>query len=149
MNKTISHVFFGGLGAATRAGDVGLLLLRAGGGLMLSLGHGWAKLYADGRIGPAKNFIAGVQSLGFPAPTLFAWCAALSECAGGMLLALGLMTRSAAFAVAFTMCVAAFAQHRDDPFTTKEKALLYLVIAVPCILIGAGRYSLDRVIRKY
>jgi putative oxidoreductase len=149
MNKTISHALFGGMGAATRTGDVGLLLLRAGSGLMLSIGHGLSKLYADGRIGPAKGFIDGVESLGFPAPALFAWCAALSEFAGGLLLALGLLTRPAAFTIAFTMAVAAFLRHRDDPFTTKEKALLYLAIAFLFMLIGAGRFSVDRVIRKY
>jgi putative oxidoreductase len=95
----------------------------------------------------------------------FAWAAALSETLGGLLVGLGLFTRFAAPACAFTMAVAAFGRHQahqhlmvklglrsageetlkawGDP----EMALLYLACFVAVALMGAGRFSLDHLLR--
>jgi len=56
--------------------------------------------------------VQGVANLGFPAPALFAWAAALAEFLGGLLVFLGLGTRVAAAFAAFTMVVAGFARHK-------------------------------------
>lgn len=151
MNSTIKNILFGGPGAAARIGDVGLLVLRVV-GLMIAFGHGMSKLIGEGRFGPPDQFVAGVQKLGFPAPTAFAWAAALAEFAGGLLIALGLLTRPAALMLAFNMAVAAFLQHGGDPLFmgggggSKEPALLYLIPFAALALTGAGRYSIDRAI---
>src|SRR5690625_3369809 len=79
--------------AAPTVVDAGLLILRVGLGLTLAFAHGW------GKIPPADGFVGMVGGLGFPAPTLFAWLAGLAEFAGGLLLAIGLLTRSAAIFV--------------------------------------------------
>lgn len=100
-----------------------------------------------GKFPPSGKFIGSVGDLGFPAPLLFAWLASLSELLGGFLLALGLFTRPSAFMIAVTMGVAGFMQHQNDPFATKEKALLYFVIAVAFLFIGAGKYSIDKAIK--
>jgi putative oxidoreductase len=42
------------------------------------------------------------------------------------------------------MAVAAFIAHAADPFGTKEKPLLFLVIFIVLLLTGGGKYSLDR-----
>jgi putative oxidoreductase len=122
--------------------DFGLTLLRVAAGAGLALGHGIHKM-------PVKaEFIAGVESLGFPAPVVFAWAAALAELAGGSLLALGLFTRPAALFVAFTMGVAFFLQHADDPFQVKELAMLYGMAAVAFLFMGSGRFALDRIFHR-
>jgi len=43
-----------------------------------------------------------------------------------------------------TMIVAAFIVHLDDPFKRKELALLYLVGFLIVLLMGPGKYSLDK-----
>lgn len=122
--------------------DFALLLVRAFFGLALALAHGL------GKVPVGEPFIAGVAALGFPAPALFAWAAALSELVGGLLLALGLFTRPAALAILFTMGVAAFARPAADPFGERELALAYFAVALGFLLLGAGRYSLDAVLRN-
>lgn len=62
---------------------------------------------------------------------------------GGLLIALGLATRPAAFLVLVTMGVAAFIRHAADPFRVKELALAYWTIAGALILTGGGPWSLD------
>lgn len=133
------------VGAADRRSSLAsfaLLLLRVFAGLSLALGHGFGKLPAS------EGFIEGVGNLGFPAPALFAWAAALSESVGGILLALGLLTRPAALGIFCTMAVAAFIQHASDPYHVKELALFYGTIGLVFLLIGAGRFSLDALIRR-
>lgn len=80
--------------------DLGLLLLRIGMGLAMAFAHGLGKLP------PSDKLIEGVGSMGFPVPVVFAWLAALSEFAGGILIALGLFTRPASLFLAGTMCTA-------------------------------------------
>ncbi|HNP07799.1 MAG TPA: DoxX family protein [Cyclobacteriaceae bacterium] len=122
--------------------DAGLLVLRVGAGLLLAFGHGL------GKMPPSEGFIGGVEKLGFPMPVFFAWMAGLSEFFGGILIALGLFTRPAAFLVTCTMATAAFLRHADDPFGTKEKALLYFVIGIFFFLSGGGKYGLGKVFFK-
>jgi putative oxidoreductase len=150
MKSTIKYLLFGGPGTASRAGDFGLLLLRLT-GLLMAFGHGMAKVFGEGRFGPPDQLVAGVEKMGFPAPTAFAWAAALAEFLGGILIALGLLTRPAALALAFNMAVAAFVVHgKDNLFmgdgAAKEPALLYLLPFLALVLTGAGRYSIDRFI---
>lgn len=131
-----------GSGETSTATDVGLLILRLGVGLPLAFAHG------TGKIPPSAGFIEGVSGMGFPAPVLFAWAAGLAELLGGLLLALGLATRPAAFFVACTMAVAFFVRHADDTFADAEKALLFLVGALALLAAGAGKYAVDAVFRR-
>ncbi|MFP4473651.1 MAG: DoxX family protein [Candidatus Omnitrophota bacterium] len=118
--------------------NFGLLWLRtlAGAGMAY---HGYGKIFGGGMSG----FIQGVAGLGFPLPEFFAWAAALSEFAGGLLLIIGFMTRPAAFFVFVTMAVAAFVRHAADPFSVKELALCYWTMAGTLIFTGGGAWSLD------
>ena len=91
--KALNNLLFGGAGATTRFGDLGLLIQRLGFGLAISIGHGMSKVYHDGSVGLSDQFLSGVKGMNFPAPTAMAWLAALTEFLGGLLIALGLMTR--------------------------------------------------------
>ena len=127
-----------------RMHDMAILFLRLGFGLSMAT-HGYAKIFG----GWMGKFTEGVAAMGFPAPEVFAWIAALSELVGGILVALGLGTRVSAFFVAFTMVVAAFVQHAADPFAKKELAVLFLVGFSALILTGGGQFALDRLIHKH
>ncbi len=122
--------------------DLGLLILRAFAGLSMAFAHGLNKLP------PADGFVNAVGQMGFPLPIVFAWSAGLSEFLGGLLIAVGLFTRHASLFLGFTMVVAAFGAHAADPFGKKELSLIYLAICALMIFQGAGRFSLDRMLRK-
>ena len=151
MKNRLMQFLFGGLGTASAPGDFGLLVLRVAFGTYIAL-HGWGKIYSDGNFGIMPQLVEGVSAMGFPAPTAFAWMAALTEFVGGILVVLGLLTRPAALALVFNMCVAAFVAHGDDPWyapgaRSKENALLYLAPFVLLLLVGAGRFAVDRPLR--
>lgn len=148
----INHLLFGA-GARTAFGDLGLALARAGIGLYMAFGHGYGKLFGGDGFGPSEGFVSGVEELGFPAPLVFAWMAALSEFLGGLALAAGLFTRPAALTLVGTMAVAAFLQHGDDPWTSrggasKEMAMLYLLPCLGFLALGGGRFSVDSGLRR-
>lgn len=118
--------------------SVGLLWVRLAIGLGIAT-HGYSKIFG----GRMETFAAGVDKLGFPFPAVFAWAAALSELAGGICVALGWKVRLASLFIFATMSVAAFVRHAPDPFSVKEKALLYWAVAAGLILLGGGEFSLD------
>lgn len=141
--------------------DLGLLAARLT-GLGLAIAHGWPKLVAL-HAGTSK-FPEAVASLGFPAPTAFAWMAALLEVVGGLGVALGLGTRVAAVLAACPLAVAAFLRHHAHDhllarlglrsaseetlraWGSPELALVYLAIMIAIALVGPGRLSADAVI---
>lgn len=133
----LKKLLIGGAAIESASANAGLAVLRVFTGLSMALAHGL------GKVPPSAGFVEATANMGFPLPALFAWTAGLSEFAGGLLVALGLGTRPAAFFVGCTMAVAAFVRHAGDPFASQEKALLFLAIAVAFALAGGGKYSLD------
>lgn len=137
------NVFFGGAEISGVLPNLGLALVRVLTGLGLMLAHGLRKFP------PPEQFVGVVENvMGFPFPAFFAWCAVITEVFGGLLLALGLATRPVSLLIAFNMLAAGFIRHAADPFAVKEKALLYLVIAILFIFIGSGKYGLDELLRR-
>lgn len=118
------------------------LALRMFAGLSMALGHGL------GKIPPSEGFVTMLEGQGLPLAIVFAWAAALSEFVGGLFLAFGIATRPAAFFLTLTMLYAGLIRHAEDPFSSKEKALLYAAIALFYTLRGAGQYSVDGMIRR-
>lgn len=117
--------------------NVSVLLLRlAAGALMLT--HGIPKLLKL----IAGGEIVFADPIGLGSATSLTM-AMLAEVLGSVLIIFGLVTRFAAFALAFTMAVAAFIVHADDPFARKELGLLYLLIFIVLMITGSGKYSLD------
>ncbi len=136
-------ILFGGTAIEGFIANLGYAALRAYVGLAVAFNHGIKKLP------PSESFISGVQNMGFPMPEVFAFAAAISEFAGGLLLALGLLTRPAAFFILTTMLVAGFIRHANDPFGGgKELAITYAFCAVMFIAIGAGKFALDALLRR-
>ena len=144
----LKKLLFGGAGGGNQIADVGLLILRLGIGLMLAFGHGMGKIPASAR----EGFAGALSKMGVPMPGVSAFMAMFAEFFGGLLLAVGLLTRPAAFLIAFTMLVAVSTAHASDPlFMTgkggaKEPALLYMLPALLFLFTGAGRYGLDALI---
>lgn len=124
--------------------DHALLLVRAATGLVV-VPHGVYKLLG----GPA-GLAGGLAAMGFPAPTLLAWCAVLAEAVGAALMVLGLATRPAAASVSFTMVVAWATMHLNDlpnigaqGGPAFEYPFLLSIAALAIALAGPGRFSLD------
>ena len=65
-----------------------------------------------------------------------------------ILVILGLATRLAVIPLMITMATAVIFAHADDPFGTKEKPLLFLLIFGLLLVFGPGHYSIDRSIGK-
>ncbi|APQ18705.1 DoxX family protein [Maribacter hydrothermalis] len=117
--------------------DIGLVFFRiAISGMMLT--HGLPKF---------QKLISGDFQFGDPigigaTPSLF--LAVIGEFICPILVIIGFKTRLSAIPTAITMAVAAFIAHGADDFGTKEKALLYLVSFITIILVGPGKFSVDR-----
>lgn len=148
--------------------DFGLLILRAAVGLDLAY-HGAQKLFgqpwggwwttkADGSAGvpePAATMEARIKGfagflengLGLPYPEINAWAAAITEFAGGLMVALGLLCRFGALGLAGAMAVAAFVAHRHA-FDARAGGLEFPAIlfcaALALIFTGPGRFSIDQ-----
>jgi putative oxidoreductase len=123
--------------------NLGLAILRVLAGASMAFAHGW------GKVPPPPGFVDMVEKMGFPVAIAFAWAAAFAEFGGGLLVAIGLATRPAALLVTMNMGVAAFIFHASDPFAgPRELALLFGAVFLLFTLLGAGRLSVDAMIRK-
>jgi putative oxidoreductase len=138
----LKQILFGGEAGLSPLANAGLTLLRIFTGVALAFSHG------IGKMPPSEQFIGGAANIGFPAPTVFAWAAALSEFLGGIFLALGLFTRISSFFIVCTMLTALLGVHLRDPFGKQEMAFLYLFIALAFMLKGANDWSIDAFLRR-
>lgn len=118
--------------------DVPLLLVRLWAGGAMALLHGL------GKVSDLGGFTAKVGAMGFPMPGVLGPAAALSEFVGGVLIAIGLATRGASLMLLLTMLNAAFVVHAADPVSKREPALLYAALSLALLVVGPGRYSLDK-----
>jgi putative oxidoreductase len=126
--------------------SLALLLLRLLFGIAFIL-HGWGKIQAPFNWLPPDAGVPGVLQ----------FLAAFSEFGGGIAIILGLLTSLAALGLAFTMAVAA-GMHMfvmKDPFvntsggSSYELAAIYFAISILFIVIGPGRFSVDRYLFNY
>lgn len=122
--------------------SIGILAARIGfGGMMLT--HGWPKL--ERVISTGKLQFGDPIGLG---PEISLILTIFAEFVCSILIVLGLKTKLAAIPPAFTMLVAAFLVHGDDPFSKKEFALLYFFGFFILIFVGSGQYSMDNYLGK-
>jgi putative oxidoreductase len=115
---------------------------------------GWGKLH---NLDQVRGFF---ENLGIPAPGAHALFIGCLECAGGVLLAIGLGTRPIAFLLSCTMVVALLTAHRGDvaaqwPWGTDTENLMS-VAPIPLLMgllwligHGPGRLSLDGLIGRF
>ena len=75
-------------------------------------------------------------------PTLI--LAVFSEFLAPIFIIVGYKTKFFSFFPAATMFVAIFIVHWGDPFGKVEKALLFLVVFIFIMMMGPGKYSIDR-----
>ncbi|SMO49877.1 DoxX family protein [Gracilimonas mengyeensis] len=113
-----------------------VLLLRIGAGLFIFT-HGLPKLMKviNGDFGFADPIGIG--------PELSLILAAFAEGICGLFVTLGLWTRIASFILVINMAVAVFFAHAGDPFSQKEKALIFLLMFMVTLFTGGGKYSID------
>jgi putative oxidoreductase len=115
-----------------------LLLVRIGVGSFL-LTHGIPKL---SRLTSGEEIkFADPFGLG---PVISLVLVVFAEVICSILIILGLGTRLASIPPIITMLVAAFQAHANDPFGTKEKPLLFLLIFIVLLVFGSGKYSVDQ-----
>lgn len=117
--------------------DIGLAVLRILPSAFL-LSHGIPKLQKllNGDFEFADPIGIGAT------PSLF--LAVIGEVICPILVIIGYKTRWATLPILILMAVAAFIVHGSDPFGIKELALLYLVCFAVIMLLGPGRYSIDK-----
>ncbi len=122
--------------------NIGLLIVRIGTASFM-LTHGWPKFQ---QLISAEEIRFG-DPIGL-GPMASLILAAFAEFFCSILIGLGIKTRIAAIPPLITMLVAAFIAHADDPFSGKEKSLLYALLFIALIVFGGGKYSLDSLIGR-
>jgi len=124
-------------------GHVALLIFRVTAASFMLLGHG---------IGKLQRLLSG-EEIQFADPYGFGPAASLvmvtfAEFFCSILVILGLATRLAVIPLMITMATAVIFAHANDPFGTKEKPLLFLLIFALLLVFGSGRYSVDRALER-
>ena len=130
--------FFSTKTICSSSASLGILALRVSTCAMM-LTHGFNKLSQFSSL--SQNFnpigIGGTLSLSL---VIFA------EVFCSIAVMLGLFTRLAAIPLVIAMCVAILVTHAGHAFAAKELALLYLTFFVAILVIGPGKYSIDRLL---
>jgi len=110
--------------------------------------HGYTKLF-EGAVGPAAGLIA---KLGLQPATAWAYFVGGVEFFGGILLAIGLLTRLPAVALFIEFAVIVFAvKFASGFFAFKNGFEFELLLGLLCLAIlfgGGGKLSVDRAIGK-
>lgn len=128
--------------------DIGIFLLRLTTGIGFVFVHGEGKIFGGPELwakigGAMSNY--GIKFY----PVFWGFLAGFSEFFGGVLLILGLFTRTASAFMAFTMLTAALVHlSRLDPWNKVMYPVEMLGIFLCLLFIGAGKYSLDNLIFK-
>jgi putative oxidoreductase len=116
-------------------------LLRFSLGALL-IPHGYAKLFQDDAVAASRNFV----NFGWSYPLAWAYFIGALEFFGGIMLAVGLLTRVVAAAFVVEMAVISFAVLWPVWSWNRrgmEYALLMGIIALAILFRGGGRYSVD------
>jgi putative oxidoreductase len=118
---------------------------------VVMIAHGAQKVLGSFNGPGLKTFIAGNTPFNFMRPAWF-WlgAAALSELIGGLLVALGLVTRVGAFFIACTMLTAVVGFHLSGGFFATNSGYEYplslLAMALALLISGGGQGSVDRAV---
>ena len=134
----------------SRFGDAIILIGRILFGWLLLI-SGWAKLM---NIGGITGYLT---SLGVPSPAFWAWPAMIAELVLGSFLILGLATRYAAIGTVVYVLITTAIAHRYWEFAPPRQIAEYINFlknisimggALAFLVVGAGRFSLDGVMRR-
>jgi putative oxidoreductase len=116
-------------------------------------------LLAYGFYEPAMNKLSDIHAIGewfesmkLPAPYFQAYLATFTECAGIVLLVLGLGTRIITIPLIVTMLVAIKTVHWGNGFAAAnngyEIPLYYMIMLLSLLFTGAGKLSVDHLLAK-
>jgi putative oxidoreductase len=123
--------------------ETSYLILRFTFGIMMCYYHGWSKLLSDTsrweRLGNTLTKWIGLDALKIP----LGFMAAFSESICALLIAIGLLTRPAAFLLGITMLVASSKKLSEAGVDGSELPILFLILSLVILLRGPGKYSLD------
>jgi uncharacterized membrane protein YphA (DoxX/SURF4 family) len=137
---------FGASIGDNKAMNIGWLLFRIHVGLSMAIHAGWPKLTNLGAPGWFNEQVAGL-GFTFPSPAFWATISVWGEFAGGILIAIGLLTRFSAIQLAFQFFVIAFLWYDNpEPLTGMYFQHLLFWSFVLISFGGGGRYSLDRLL---
>lgn len=147
--------------------DLGLLVMRViVGGIFAA--HGYPKLFGgpgkpvspevakylgQGFVnavehGSPQNFVSTVERVGAPAPTMTAWAVSALEFFGGIMLALGILTRPVALLLALEMSEAIRKVHWQNGLMGQGGFEFPLSLLGACVALfgaGPGAFSVDGV----
>ena len=107
------------------------------------LTHGWPKLMR----------LLSQEEISFPDPLglgvmVSLALAVFAEVICSLFVIAGIATRLAVIPQIITMVVAIFIVHAGHSFAKKEMALLYLIGYITLLILGSGKYSVDKYFRK-
>lgn len=116
-------------------------------------------LVAYGFYEPAMNKWKDIESVGawfetlhIPLPLLNAYLAATTEIVGVALLILGLLTRYISIPLIFVMIVAILTVHLPNGFSAGDNGfeipLYYMMFLMIFVSFGAGKLSIDHILKK-
>src|SRR5699024_10462402 len=111
------------------------------------IGHGAQKLFGWFGGGGVKGTGQFFESIGIKPGHAMVLLAGLSACGGGLLFALGMVTRLAALLIVCPMLMAIIKVHAANGFWSSnggvEYNLVVMAAALGVALVGAGDYSMD------
>lgn len=144
MSIEPNRLFVPALAPVYRSGHDGvetLLRLVAGGFLVI---HGASKI-----VDPF-GAVQMVEGLGFYPGVFWSPLLAITEFFGGILLAIGLLTRPAAFAATIVLLVTVYFHwiQLDQGFSGAEKSLLWAAMTFYFVIRGGNRHSIDARLKK-
>ncbi|MBA3889129.1 MAG: DoxX family protein [Gemmatimonadaceae bacterium] len=93
-----------------------------------------------------SEFVGFLRQFGFPAPEVLAPLSVYAQFAAGIALLGGVMTRVAAAVMIVNFVVALTMVHPSLPFREALDPAAMLACSVALLLLGGGRWSVDRVI---
>ena len=139
----IKSSLFESRGFSSKLSNVAWLLLRLHIGLSVAINAGIPKV----RVFPAADwFIEQVAELGFPFAPIWAFGAAWLEVLGGIMVAVGLLTRPFALLLAVHFGVAAFLYHKAFPLIDLQIAQLFFWVFIAVGVIGGAKFSVDHLV---
>lgn len=113
------------------------------------IAHGAQKVLGSFGGSGFNSFIGGTTPFAFMRPAwLWLAAAALSELVGGILVALGFLTRVGAFFIAATMLTAIVGIHWNGGFFASNRGYEYplslFAMAIALLIAGGGQASIDK-----
>ncbi len=148
MKKIFRSFLFGTKLPHDRLLNFGWLLFRVHIGLSMAIHAGWPKI--TGASAP-DWFIKQVGEIGFTFPSAEFWAIAATwgEFIGGLMIAIGFLTRFAALQLAFQFFVISFIWYNEpEPLTGMYFQQLLMWCYLLIVVTGGGWYSVDRLINR-